>query len=427
MAMDSPNRPMPPQMFHYTPLPPHAREIRLVRIFEDGGRKIRLQLRQDRLEDAPSFTAVSYRWGEPTRDTFIEINGAPLGITKSLFAFLHEARKRVSRIRMRQGGQTETFKSDWDSTSMALSRDASLVDAIASNLASGWLWIDAICINQDDLVERSRQVPLMKETYERATNLVIWLGEGHDETAVALDLLQRLADLRSPDQKWCEICNGTAPGQSFVFRIIGEEEETETDLEQLGAAGRLLNSGYWSRAWIRQEASTPKDDSRGQNALVLCGRYTVTRRDVFRACERFVEAAQKNRAREYIDLYELELGQIMRVKDLFDVRCDTNLQREQSLYKVLFGHRAAFATDPRDKVYANLGLMLDSQVAGLRLEVDYTLSVGTVFTNVGRLLIEESGSLDCLASAGLPRNSGVPSWAADWSYRFNVVPVPFYP
>jgi hypothetical protein len=45
------------------------------------------------------------------------------------------------------------------------------------------LWVDAMCINQEDPAERAQQVPLMGDIYRRAFEVIIWLGEGTDSTA----------------------------------------------------------------------------------------------------------------------------------------------------------------------------------------------------------------------------------------------------
>jgi hypothetical protein len=56
------------------------------------------------------------------------------------------------------------------------------------------LWIDQVCINQQDLVERSEQVKHMSLLYEKTTNVLVWLGKdpsGH--APLAFELLRRLA------------------------------------------------------------------------------------------------------------------------------------------------------------------------------------------------------------------------------------------
>lgn len=39
------------------------------------------------------------------------------------------------------------------------------------------LWIDAICINQHDLAEKARQIPLMTRIYSTAARVLVWLGK----------------------------------------------------------------------------------------------------------------------------------------------------------------------------------------------------------------------------------------------------------
>jgi vancomycin permeability regulator SanA len=53
-------------------------------------------------------------------------------------------------------------------------------------------WIDAICINQTDLEERSAQVLKMKDIFEKANDVVIWLGVGSDETALAMSFIRKV-------------------------------------------------------------------------------------------------------------------------------------------------------------------------------------------------------------------------------------------
>jgi hypothetical protein len=47
------------------------------------------------------------------------------------------------------------------------------------------LWIDAICIDQDNIAERSRQVQMMTEIYQRAASLLTWLDPDQGDAALA--------------------------------------------------------------------------------------------------------------------------------------------------------------------------------------------------------------------------------------------------
>ena len=95
------------------------------------------------------------------------------------------------------------------------------------------LWIDAICINQNDHTERSHQVGHMHRIYSNASSVVAWLGEGDRNT-----------------QRFFE-------GESFLFR--GErlldpsgfkitEPEPQEDCILRGGVWKLIRNRYWSRS-----------------------------------------------------------------------------------------------------------------------------------------------------------------------------------
>src|SRR5580700_5121291 len=56
------------------------------------------------------------------------------------------------------------------------------------------LWVDAICINQENITERNSQVQLMKSIYEKASRVLVWLGEEADDSDVALGLVSSMKD-----------------------------------------------------------------------------------------------------------------------------------------------------------------------------------------------------------------------------------------
>jgi hypothetical protein len=96
--------------------------------------------------------ALSYEWGSPTRDYEIYCEGQTLKVTGNLLAAMRRMRSTTSKparkkLKGRMPGRAQL------------------------------LWIDAICINQDDMAERSEQVKLMTEIYRNAKRVLIWLGE----------------------------------------------------------------------------------------------------------------------------------------------------------------------------------------------------------------------------------------------------------
>lgn len=137
--MDAYNRPEP---FQYSPLNKAEGDIRLIQLVPGNTESISCQIKRFSWKECPKYTALSYMWGDPARIHPIEANGQKLLVTKSLEIFLMEIRSRCS-----ESTETDTW-------------------------AHGWFWIDAVCINQDDLVERNNQVTRMKDIYDESYSVV---------------------------------------------------------------------------------------------------------------------------------------------------------------------------------------------------------------------------------------------------------------
>lgn len=97
-----------------------------------------------RINPTPQYETMSYCWGDPAKRIAIRLDGKEFSITAEAAAALREARR-----------------ADW----------------------SRVIWIDSICINQRDDVERSQQVGLMADIYTFSTGNLIFLGE--DQTNMA--------------------------------------------------------------------------------------------------------------------------------------------------------------------------------------------------------------------------------------------------
>ncbi|KAL1619551.1 hypothetical protein SLS56_010045 [Neofusicoccum ribis] len=112
------------------------------------------------LDDAPPYEAVSYAWGHTARFEKLPMSdGNNLRITKSVF----EA-----------------------------------IPYLVDRSETGLLWLDQICIDQDDLEERGHQVALMRDVYRGASRTLIWLGLEDRETRLAVSIVEELwAQVRS--------------------------------------------------------------------------------------------------------------------------------------------------------------------------------------------------------------------------------------
>lgn len=139
-----PRRRRPPRsapIYDFCPLKAHTDEIRLLYIEpDDWEAPIRCRLRVVRLND-PYYTyrTLSYVWGTSESQQGIYIDGKAFAVRPNLF-------DAIRRLRTRRDG-----------------RDA--------------IWMDAICIDQNDPVERSHQVALMSRIYTQCRKVLVWLGE----------------------------------------------------------------------------------------------------------------------------------------------------------------------------------------------------------------------------------------------------------
>ena len=114
------------------------------------------------------------------------------------------------------------------------------------------LWIDALCINQSDNVEKGHQVKMMGEIYRKAENVVVWLGE--EECDEAVDLLEELgldyASYGVPD---------TVNGKPVTFNADTVAAQQELLFRPGGASLKsFFERPYFERIWVKQEFALAK-------------------------------------------------------------------------------------------------------------------------------------------------------------------------
>lgn len=127
------------------------------------------------------------------------------------------------------------------------------------------IWIDQLCINQDDSEERSREVALMGSIYSLARNVVVWLGPSDSDTAKVLELFSKLGRLR--DFEASETYYLALGDRSYDDRHSTHDTDTQggkarTKIKPIlppGAASiwnaveNFLNRPWFSRVWTLQE------------------------------------------------------------------------------------------------------------------------------------------------------------------------------
>jgi hypothetical protein len=210
-------------VYRKLPLDPTKRHCRVLHLLPGTGNDpICTELNIQDLEDAVKneYACISYVWGDVTVTRPISIYDEQLQITTNLANCLYHLRDPQ--------------------------------DAVV-------LWIDAICINQDDLDEKLFQVALMKEIYSRGSTVFIWLGAPPDPYSVKLDpfgFIHHFADNMHYHDLPGFYKDGTG---AMVFQ---ENEEFMTLWDDFLLVSK---STWWSRAWTVQETILPR------NSIVMYG------------------------------------------------------------------------------------------------------------------------------------------------------------
>jgi hypothetical protein len=312
---------------------------------------IRIRLSQVYLDSPPAYDALSYVWGPKESGFTITCDGRPKSVTRNLLNALPFLRL-PDRERV--------------------------------------LWVDALCIDQDNKEERNQQVGMMKDIYQNASQVLIWLGKESEADRVGIAMLN-------------------------VFKLsIDINDEYQYHFDQNATDGimppvsssawtglvKLFQRDWFSRVWVIQEVV------KATKVSVLCGPKSVDWDlivQVSRACQKI----------GYLGGYTIESAahgtHSAHIIDFLKSQGE-----EATMMKLLPLTRKYKATEGRDKVIALLGMAVDRDKFG---PADCHLPYQEVFYNVARCSLSEMKSLDCLSSAGLSttRKPGLPTWIPDWT------------
>lgn len=326
--------------FQYEPLDPNPEKLILRRLeLLPGTGQIRCKLESFSLNDKPDYETISYHWGSVAKTQQIVCNSACLTITDSLYSAL---------IRFRKADE------------------------------SRYLWVDQLCINQADFDERGRQVGFMREIYENAIRTLIWLGgKEDDDPGAAFDLLTRLA-IAQRRRRAC-----TPPDKRTIYELSAAEV-AEYDLPEatnvIWKTFQFIFFRPWfSRLWVIQEVNVSK------SALICCHNSEISAADFMEG----VDCAN-------------ELGPLWLVGNItFDnpfrvLKNQSQDVERPSLISLLIGFSYFQASDPKDKVYALLGLAPAHERA--KIIPNYNLTAEQVFHSTTIAILEQSGNLDILCA-----------------------------
>jgi heterokaryon incompatibility protein (HET) len=380
-----------------------------------------------------AYHALSYTWGNPIPDTArrnpwvtervppsnhtprsIYVNRQKLDVTANLFFALKRLHPRFE-----------------------------------NNLLVPCLWVDAICINQGDLVERAEQVKLMGDIYRNAEDVLVWLGEeeGETDSDMALDLLNNVY------YSFIQWGNNDEEAQSLVEQLEREAENLKLDtrmastgvplgetnnyvanmfrlqtlwIQRSGfssldvrcdarawaAVERLLERAWFTRLWTYQEKALAR------SATLLVGGKSISWVNLTATMglvsnhdntEGRAKLLPKGHGRRFFESSQPSEADML-----------TFGGAHQNMFEVVRTARSRGCKDPRDKIYGVLSTM-SPQDAGYRHifgMLDYeTTSVQDLYIEFARFYLENMQDLRILLSCSCYPSpmDGLPSWAPDWS------------
>lgn len=231
----------------YGKLDTSQKEIRLLELEcceDDNSGPVRCTLVKSTIEGNLPYEALSYVWGDSANPIPVSINGHTLHITRNLDTTLRHLRRRSS------------YRDATDAGS----------DTPAANLPIGTrrIWVDALCINQNDVQERGEQVKLMFDLYSHAARVLIWLGEAQDESDLAMDLIYQLqaSQLELIQKQYPQLAvtrweqgqlakwSAQAPWYYSLLKLHGSsggEHLNPQDPREWVAFQRLMDRPWWQR------------------------------------------------------------------------------------------------------------------------------------------------------------------------------------
>jgi len=403
----------------YDVLLPSRRQIRLLtlqasRRFKDP---IQCSLHTISLDNEPEFWALSYVWGNPSVTVDITVDGSPVEATTNLASALRHIRRAFGQV---------------------------------------VIWVDAVCINQKDDEERGKQVQMMGTIYTKAAKVIGWLGPEADNSRLALATLRGIARAKMDyilsmcaAGRWDDVAQATsADAERNHLGWLREAPQLGPKFwwgGNLRSVGLLIKRGdwkhlawtlypkfavlspawkairhffqrdYWIRVWILQEFAL------ATNLVLMCG-HDILEPEAIESLSQMLNT-----------LHLCELGQHPKWMDsgafsafsndttwkpaYMTVMLRSQPDTDRQLRHLVADFQVLEATNPRDRIYALLGLAVDA------IEPKYGRSVVEVYSEFAAKWIMEDRDTSILAHAELSgyrerklskQRSDLPSWVPDW-------------
>jgi hypothetical protein len=351
-------------------------------------------LEQHQLGNLPPYAAISYAWDQSPVSEPVDINGVIWQVSKNVGDIL---------------------------------RHLQPIDEDAQDVL---VWIDQICINQDDVLEKTHQVKIMCEIYTRASIVIAWLGLSEDNSGLLFDHLRTTSEHLSKDD-------------------LGPVMKSHSDKDFLGVISKAYRSfcerRYWTRVWVIQEFGVAPD------VTLMCGKDSITYAQLRQVLfflwkmpktwpeiegmsnlEVLITAVEMLRAykspassfmegilstrRRYQLQHNRARGNVVAVSSV-----GTTLPKDESLLSVLVGSlvlevddNQPQATVPSDRIFGLLNLADDTK--DFPHFPDYSRDCEDIYQEAARRMLMQ-GHIDVLSYCQFPREMPMATWAPDWRMK----------
>lgn len=294
-----------PEKFIYQPLQ-ESMDFRLLELLPgEGDETLRCSLTHNSLISHPYYHAVSYTWGTPGLFQKIELGGVAHSIQANLFDFLQRLRLTYATVT---------------------------------------LWVDALCINQNDSLEKNIQVPLMGSIYLYAKSVLVWLGPQADGS-----------------EKFLDSCNQirSKSGEPLRSSIL-EKFDSDAANPISAAIASLQRRTYWTRTWIIQEIVLASD------IHIFCG-------DRFTNWPNFILSMPEH------DNDNQAIGMRNPTHPLGKLKKLRIIATRLKFRQLLFQCQMSRCSEPRDLIYSLLNIAKDTKDNSSSIVTDYSCSLETLF------------------------------------------------
>ncbi|KAH7310530.1 heterokaryon incompatibility protein-domain-containing protein [Stachybotrys elegans] len=328
----------------------------------------------------PTYEALSYIWG---------VENDPLEVLIDLSS--NDSKDNVAEIQV----EVSTAPLQYASLSVRQNLEGSLRH-LRSMDSERVVWIDAICINQADVVERNAQVSRIGDIFKKAERVIVWVGPSTDDSQVAIQTLDYIGKqvVSTTDRR-------LAPAPDASEKTWYESSvQLPFDDKTWAAINSLLRRPWFERLWVVQEAHLAR------RGLFLCGEDELD----WMTFRYAILALWYNKAASWT------LPPVMRlIGNLVEL-----LPEKHPISDIFYQVYNRSCTDPRDRVYGLHGLFPPSFKK--LIPPDYTLSVGNVYRDVTIAHINYSKRLEflrrCLVEK--PEEKTDPSWVPDLSSNLKI-------